>query len=146
MSLSLETMTTSQPAVGGLAAERADHVVGFEAGVLDDGDAEGVDEALDIGDLLDQVGRRFGAVGFVFGVFLFAVGFAEAFEDGGHVLRLEGLGELAQHVVEDENGFGGEAGGGAHGRRLHAGAGVVGAEDEAVGVDEEEAGWALGPS
>ncbi len=60
--------------VGGLAGESADYVVGFEAGVLDQGEAEGLDEPLDVRNLSDQVGRCFGAVGFVFGVFLFAMG------------------------------------------------------------------------
>ena len=47
--------------------------------------------------------------------------------------------QLADHVVEDIDGLGGEAPGGAHGRGSGAGAGVVGAEDEAEGIDEEQA-------
>ena len=48
--------------------------------------------------------------------------------------------QLAQHVVEDEDGFGGEAGAGAHGRRAAARAGVVGAKNEAEAIDQKETG------
>ena len=87
MSLSLETITTSQPACFGAAGDGADDVVGFEAGVFEDGDAHGFEHAADVGDLLEQVGRRFGAVGLVFGELLHAVGGLGAFEDGGDVGR-----------------------------------------------------------
>ena len=85
-------MTTSQPGFGGLAGERADDVVGLETGVLEHGDAQGVEQAVDVRDLLDQVGGRFGAVGFVFGELLVAMGVAEALEDGGHVCGSKVLG------------------------------------------------------
>ena len=48
------------------------------------------------------------------------------------------LRQLAQHVVEDVDGFGGKPGGGAHGRRAAARARVIGAEDEAERVDQEQ--------
>ena len=69
MSLSLETMTTSKPCRFGAARDGADDVVGLEARVLEDGDAHGFEHAADVGDLVEQVGRRFGAVGFVLGEF-----------------------------------------------------------------------------
>ena len=50
---------------GELAGESADDVVGLEALVVEDGDAEGLEGAADVGLLLDEVGRRFGAVGLV---------------------------------------------------------------------------------
>ncbi len=120
------------------AGEGADNVVGFEAGELEDGDAHSLDEAADPGDLLGEIARHFSAIGFVFGKSLFAVSFADALEDGGHVDGREGLRELAQHVVEDKDGFSGNAGAGAHGRSAGARAGVVGAEDETVAVDQEK--------
>ena len=61
-----------------------------------------------------------------------------AFEDGGDVLGGIALRQLPQHVVEDVDGFGGKPGAGAHGRRGGARARVVGAEDEAEGIDQEE--------
>ena len=50
------------------------------------------------------------------------------------------LGQLAQHIREDEDRLGGQSGGSAHGRRIAAGAGVIGAEDESEGIDEEQSG------
>jgi len=60
-------------------------------------------------DLGREVLRHFGAIGFVLGELLLAFGLADAFEDRGHIFGLEGLRELADHVVEDEDGFGGGA-------------------------------------
>ena len=42
--------------LGGLPAEGADDVVRFKAGVLEDGDAQGVEQAADVGDLLSRSG------------------------------------------------------------------------------------------
>ena len=50
---------------GELAGEGADDVVGLEALVVEDGDAEGFERAADVGLLLDEVGRGLGAVGLV---------------------------------------------------------------------------------
>ena len=50
---------------GELAGEGADDVVGLEALVVEDGDAEGFEGAADVGLLLDEVGGRLGAVGLV---------------------------------------------------------------------------------
>ena len=61
-----------------------------------------------------------------------------ALENGGDVGRLVLLGELAQHVVEDVDRLGGEAGGGAHRGRAAAGARMIGAEDEAERIDQEK--------
>ena len=123
-----------------LPAERADDIVGFETVILHDGNPQAFDEPLDVGNLLDQVRRRFGAVRFVLRVFGFAMGFAQTLEDGDHVLRLERFREFFQHVAENEYGFRGESGGGAHGRRAGPGARVVGPKDESVGVDQKKSG------
>ena len=57
-------------------------------------------------------------------------------EDGGKVARVKVLAQLFDHVDEDEDGRRGQAGAGAHGpRALH---GVVGAEDERHGVEQED--------
>ena len=102
---------------GGFATgDGADDVVGFVGGELEDGDVHGLEEAADVGDLLGEIGGHFGAVGFIFGELGGADGRFGGFEDGGDVIGFEGRHELAQHVVEDEDGFSGEAGGGAHGR------------------------------
>ena len=53
---------------GELVAERADDVVGLEAFVAEDGDAEGFERAADVGELLGEVGGHLGAVGLVAGV------------------------------------------------------------------------------
>jgi len=45
---------------------------------------------------------------------------------------------LRSMFMEDENRFCRKAGGGAHGRQLHPGAGMVRPEDESVSVDEED--------
>ncbi len=92
-------------------------------------------------DLLDEIGRRFGAGGFVGGEFLFAEGGAEALVDGDYILRLIGCEQAAEHVVENVDGFGGGAAGGAHGWGRRAGTSVIGAKDKAEGIDEKEAGF-----
>jgi hypothetical protein len=56
------------PERGELRAEGADDVVGLEALVAEDGDAEGLERAADVGKLLGEVGGHLGAVGFVAGV------------------------------------------------------------------------------
>ena len=48
-----------------LAGEGTDDVVGFEALVVEDGDAEGFEGASNVGLLLDEVGGCLGAVGLV---------------------------------------------------------------------------------
>ena len=58
----------------GAAGERADHIVGLEAGVFEHRNPHGVQQAANVGDLLQQVGRRFHAVGLVLGELRRAVG------------------------------------------------------------------------
>ena len=69
----------------GAAGDGADDVVGLEAGVLEDGDAHGFEDAADVGNLVEEVGRRLGAVGFVLGELGDALGGFAALEDGGDV-------------------------------------------------------------
>ena len=68
MSLSEETTKTLWPSAESLQRERADDVVGLEALVAEDGDAEGFEGAADVGLLLGEVGGHLGAVGLVAGV------------------------------------------------------------------------------
>ena len=79
----------------GAPGQRADHVVGLEARVFQHGNPHGIQQAADVGDLLQQVGRRLHAVGLVIGELFGAVGGLLAFVDGGHVLGAVLPGELA---------------------------------------------------
>ena len=148
---------------GELAGEGADDVVGFEALVVEDGDAEGFEGAADVGLLLDEVGWGLGAVGLVaavldgFELLGFDVELLDIFEllglliavdggsyvvDGREVLRAEVFAELVDHVDEDVGGGGGDAGARGHGAlALH---GVVGPEDEGHGIEQVDGGLAAG--
>ncbi len=122
----------------GAAREGADHVVGLEARILQNRNPHGFEDAAHEGNLVEQVGRRFGSIGLVLGELLHAMGGFGGLEYGGDIGRRMHLGQLAEHVVEDVDRFGGEAGAGAHGRRARASAGVVGAKDKAEGIDEKQ--------
>ena len=123
----------------GAAGQRADHVVGFEAVVLEHRNAHGFERLADPGNLLQQIRRRLGAVRFVRRERLVAEGGAEAFENRhqviGFVHRLQAL----HHVVEDVDGLGLNTRRGPHGRHAGARARMVGAEDEAERIDQKEA-------
>jgi len=72
---------------------------------------------------------------------LVAEDFAAEVKDGGKVLRLKVLAQLLNHVDEDIRGSGGQAAARGHGpRTLH---GVVGAEDERHGVEQEDGRFGL---
>ncbi len=116
----------------------ADDVVRFVTGELQDRDVHGAQKLPHVGDLRGQVLRHFGAIGFVLGELFLPLGLSNALEDRRHVFGLEGLGEPADHVVEDEDRLGRDASRGAHGRRFGPGPGVIGTKDEAVGVDEKK--------
>ena len=74
----------------------------------------------------------------------FGLGIAESFrgdvEDCGEIGGGEIVTQFAQHVDEDEDGGGGNSGFGGHPGAL-ARHGVIGAEDEGHGVDQEDAGF-----
>ncbi len=123
----------------GAPRDGADHVVRFEARILQHRDAHRFQQSPDVGDLLAQIGRHFGAIGFVAGESLLAKRLAR-FEDCRDVLGLVRRAQLAHHVVEDENRFSGKPSRSAHGRRGTAGAGVISAEDKPVAVDQKEPG------
>ncbi len=55
-------------------------------------------------------------------------------------MRFELGPNAADHVVENVNGFGGDAAGGSHRRGAGSRSGMVGAEDESERVDQEEPG------
>ena len=140
---------------GKLVAECADDVVGLEALVAEDGDAESFERAADVGKLLGKIGGHLGAVGLVAGVVdlvellgfdvplalwlhlagaLVAEDGAGEVVDGGEVLRREVLAQLVDHVDEDVGGGRRNAGARGHGPlALH---GVVGAKDERHGVQQ----------
>ena len=138
MSLSLETITTSMPAASARRARVPITSSASKPGIFQNGNPHGFEDAADEGNLVEQVGRRFGAIGLVLGELLHAVGGFAALEDRGDVGRLVLLRQLPQHVVEDVDRFGGEAGAGAHGRRARPRARVVGAEDKAERIDEKQ--------
>ncbi len=94
--------------------------------------------APDVGDLLAKILRHFGAVGFIGSERFRAKGGFGAFKNSRNVVGFEGGHQLPQHVVEDEDGLGGQTRGGAHGGRSGAGTGVISTEDEAEGIDEKK--------
>ena len=118
--------------------QRADYIVGFEAWVFEDRDIHGFEHPPHIRNLFGQVGRRFGAVGFVFGELLHPVSRLAALEYRRDIGWVVLLGELPQHVVENVNGLRRKPGARAHGGRAAACARVVGAKDEAERVDQEK--------
>jgi len=70
---------------GGLAREGADDVVGFVAIEFEDGQVEGADESLDVGDGGAEVLGHFLALGFVGGKFLVSRGGHGGVEDNGEM-------------------------------------------------------------
>jgi hypothetical protein len=109
-------------------------VVGFVLRVFGRGDAEGPEDVLEDGHLDGQVlGHRL-ALGFVIDEGLVADGRALDVEDDPGVLRLLPVQDLAQGAEEAVHGARGEA------RRVgQALDGVVGAVEQGVAVDEDEA-------
>ena len=139
MSLSLETITTSKPGRFGAARDGADDVVGLEARIFEDRDAHRFQDAADVRNLLGQVGRRLRRDWLCIRRTPPRDASARRSRKPRRCTPAEyAFDELAQHVVEDVDRLGGEAGGGAHGRRAGARAGVVGAEDKPERIDEEE--------
>ncbi len=120
------------------AGQRADHVIRLESRELENGDAHGFERAPDVGDLLAQIWRHFGAVGLVLLVHLFAEGFP-GFENRRDVFRFVRGAQLPHHIVKDVDCLRGYPSSGAHGRRAAAGARMIGAEDKAVAVNQEKA-------
>ncbi len=88
MSLSLDTMTTSMPCSTARCGQRADHVVGFEPGIFQHRNAHRLERLPNPGNLLQQIRRRLGAVGFVGLERLVAKGGAFAFENRRQIFRL----------------------------------------------------------
>ena len=96
----------------GLSGQRGDHVVGLEAGGVDDGQAEGVADPPHVGQLHDQVVLHPPAVRLVLLVLGVAEGRRGQVEGDADPLRLLVLVELAQHGGEAVGGAGGQAVGG----------------------------------
>ena len=97
--------------------------VGLVAVVFDLGEGLGLDVELADG------GDGFGL--------LIAKGWGGDIKHRGQIFRREIIAQLAQHVDEDIGRGGGQAGLGGHGALPRHG--VIGAEDERHGVDEEDA-------
>jgi hypothetical protein len=147
------------PGLCELAGEGADDVVGLEALVGEDGDAEGLERAADVGQLLGKVGGHLGAIGLIAEVVdlfellrlevelldrlhllgaLVAEDGAGEVVDGGEVVRLEVLAQLVDHVHEDIGRRRRDAGARGHGAlALH---GMVGTEDEGHAVEQVDGG------
>ena len=157
MSLSPETMKTSWLLLGGFAGEGADDVVGLEAFGLENGNAQRLEGAANVGNLAAQIFRHGFALGFVAVVADVFEALRLAFQrrrvpmararssrktspltskTAAKYLRREVLAELLDHVDENVGGRGGQAGARGHGpRALH---GVIGAEDERHRVEQED--------
>ena len=146
----------------GLAGQRADHVVGLEAHRFQDGNAQRLQRAANVGNLPPQILGHRRAVGLVALVAhlvealrlpvplaqrthgagaLVAKDLAAHIEDRGKVARRKVLAQLGDHVHKDVDGRRGQPAAGAHGpAALHC---VVGAKDEPHGVEQEDGrlGW-----
>jgi len=126
----------------GLAAERADNVVGFIFIDFKEGDAEGFYQVFDAAELVDKFNGSGGALGFIVVEELVAEGGAFLVEGDGVVGGLEVVEDLEEHGGEavdgadDLAGFGDGEGfflavaGGAEG--------VKGAVDDGVTVKEDQ--------
>jgi len=143
----------------GFVRERADHIVSLVVLLLDHRDAIRRERALDVGHLLPQVRRHLRAIGLVtvvvdlFELLRLDIELADAgqlprflvtetrpgLHDRRQVLRLEFFPQLVQHVHKHVGRSRGNAV--ACGHRSLADHRVIGTEDEAVSIDEENAGW-----
>ena len=117
-----------------LAGDRADHVVGLEARHLVDGDAQGLDDLADLGELVTQVVGHLDPGRLVVGVLLVAERRTRQVERDREVVRLEVL-DAAQHDArEAEHAVDQLALRGRQGRQ-----GEVSAVDEPVAVEQHQA-------
>jgi hypothetical protein len=91
--------------LGGLHGERADHVVGLEAGRVQDRHVVRLADADDVWNLRFEFFRRRGAVGLVADVHLVTKRRLARLEDRRDVVRLLVGEELPQHAGEDEDGL-----------------------------------------
>ena len=124
-----------EPRLRGLHRQRADHVVGLEAGQLDVGDAQGGDDLARPSDLGPQLGGHRRPLRLVGRHLLMAEGGPRRVEGGDGVGRLL-LGEgLEQHRGEAVGGIGQLAATVA--QRRH---GEEGAIDQGVAVDQQQGG------
>ena len=156
--MSLETDIHGIRFRGGLARQRADYVVGLVAGEFENRNAISLEGPPYVGHLLYQIAGHLAAVGLVAVIFNFleslglqiklahrGEGFRLGVAEGGgshikdrrQILGREVIAQFTQHVDEDVRGRGGHAGLGGHSALPRHG--VVGAEDERHGVDQEDA-------
>ena len=150
-------MKTSMLLLGGLAGQRADHVVGLKALGLKDGNAQRLKRAANIGNLPPQILGHGCAIGLVALVAhlvealrlrvplaqrthgaraLVAKNLAADVEDRGKVKRRKILAQLLDHVDKNVNGRRRQPRARGHGpAALHR---VVGAKDERHGVEQKD--------
>ena len=140
-SLSEEMMVVSRAGLTGQPRIGGDQVVGLKAFLLDARQVEGLGRLADQPELRDQVFRRRRAVCLVFGVEFVAEGFRRIVEDDGEMCRHHTdigvariLHQLPQHVAETGHSADRQTVRFAVERRQR----VIGAEDIAGAVDEEE--------
>ncbi len=124
-------------ALAGQAGQRADHVVGLDAGHVQHLPAEQAHHLVDGRDLRAQVVRHRRAVGLVLGVQVVAEGLAGRVEHAGGVVGAHVLAQLLHHVDHPADGAGGRARGIA-GHRAQVGHGVVGAVQVAGAVHQQQ--------
>ena len=122
------------------ASKRSDYVVRLEPCVLEHRNSHGFESAADPRNLFQQVGWRFGAVGFIGCKRLVAKRGPLALKNRGQVLRLLSRSQAPHHVVKNVHRFRGDSSGGAHRRSPRAGPCVVGAKDEPKRINQKELG------
>ncbi len=126
-------------AVHRLRGQRADDVVGLEAGLLDERHAQRLEHLLDQGDLAGELLGRLGAVGLVVGELLAAEGLPRDVEGDGEVGRLLVAQHVDEHRGEAVDGVGVLAGRGGevlHRQRVERAVGQRVAVDAGAGADE----------
>jgi hypothetical protein len=142
---------------GGLRGQSADDVVGFVSGEFEDGNAISLQRTADIRHLLHEVGRHLLAVGFVSVIFgflkclrlqiepadagnglglLLAKSWRGHVKNGGQILGREIISQFAQHVDKYIRRSCRQASLGGHAALPRHG--MIGAENERHGVDQED--------
>ena len=130
-----------EPQGFGPRRQRADHVVGLEPLLLDEGDVEGLEHLLDQVELATELVRRAGPVRLVLGVDLRPEGLPGHVEGDSDVGRRLVAEHVDQHRGEPEDAVGVLTGDG--GEVLHR-EGEEGAVGDRVAVDQQQLGTGLG--
>jgi hypothetical protein len=118
---------------GGRACQRGDEVIGFVARELNPGNAQGIEQLLDVRKLRCQVLRWCLPGGFVGGVLFVPEGWGGGIEGDSEQLGMVLPQQEQQHVRKAEGGEGGLPRGGMQPRAHER---VVGAEDQRHAIDQ----------